>query len=973
MTTIGRGAHISQNELLGHLPPLKGKTTQVKFLAQHPELLKAEVVSWLADAVREQAKTKIDTARAIMLAEFAVTIAHKLGDQAALGQSFRAMGNAFYVSGKNRSAVKYHEKACRIFIELHSTTELGRTLNASIQPLILAGQYDHAFSAVEQARQIFAAEGNHWRLARVELNAGNIFHRQDRLAEALECYQRAHRYFLANPKQDPEALAVALHNVAMCLVGLNDFPRALATYEEARRFALEHGMQVLVGQADYNIASLHYFRGEHSRAVEMLRSTLETCRKANDQYHVALCHLDLSEIHLELNQPKQAEEMAQEAAAAFERLGMGYEGGKSLANLALAMWQQGKAKPALELFARARKMFGKEGNRIWASRIDLYTAIIFLNQGRNSEARRLGLAALKIFRASKSKVPHNLILCRLLLADLYLRTGKPAFASLHCKAALKHLHALELPVLSCQAQHLMGRIHMAAGSQTQAYDCYQKARKIMEALRSGLNREELKISFMKNRLEIYEELVELCLEQQPGPQRPEEAFEYIEQSKSRSLRDLMFKSRSEFQLAPNLDTELRRKLQDLRAEIHWYSHSYETEQLRGAQSSPERLAQIQAEIRKREAEVLRVVREMPFSVAESAGLVSPKAATAEEIRANLSPGSTLLEYFQVRGRFVVVLLRNDLLEIVPVGEVSRVNDLLARLQFQLSKFRLASEYTSAFQASLLQATQRHLKELYDELLGPVKKWLTGNHLLVVPHGILHSLPFHALFDGQQYIIDSFRVSYAPSATVLSLCRARSSNQSASALVLGIPDAAAPFVLDEAHAVANAIPGSELFLGKGATVGVLQQKGPHSRFIHIATHGYFRQDDPMFSGIRLGDGILSLYDLYQLRLPAELITLSGCATGLSVVAEGDELLGPVRGLIYAGAQSALLTLWDVQDHSTAQFMASFYGHLSGGTNGCTDGSADKSVALRQAALDLREVYPHPYYWAPFVLLGKVTSG
>jgi hypothetical protein len=98
VTTIGRGAHISQNELLGHLPPLKGKTTQVKFLAQHPELLKAEVVSWLADAVREQAKTKIDTARAIMLAEFAVTIAHKLGDQAALGQSFRAMGNAFYVS-----------------------------------------------------------------------------------------------------------------------------------------------------------------------------------------------------------------------------------------------------------------------------------------------------------------------------------------------------------------------------------------------------------------------------------------------------------------------------------------------------------------------------------------------------------------------------------------------------------------------------------------------------------------------------------------------------------------------------------------------------------------------------------------------------------------------------------------------------------------------------------------------------------
>ncbi len=118
---------------------------------------------------------------------------------------------------------------------------------------------------------------------------------------------------------------------------------------------------------------------------------------------------------------------------------------------------------------------------------------------------------------------------------------------------------------------------------------------------------------------------------------------------------------------------------------------------------------------------------------------------------------------------------------------------------------------------------------------------------------------------------------------------------------------------------------------------------------------------MFSGIRLGDGILSLYDLYQLRLPAELITLSGCATGLSVVANGDELLGLIRGLIYAGAQSALLTLWDVHDHSTAQFMSAFYGHLAS--------CADKAAALRQAALNLREIHPHPYYWAPFVLLGK----
>ena len=948
------------DELLAQLPQLTGKATRLRYLAENPQLLRAEIVTSLANSVREQAR--INPGRTVILAKFALTIAQKLRNQAAVGQSLRAMGNALHVSGQNRAAVKYHEMARRIFVSLSSTTELARTLNASVQPLILTGHYDLAFSAVEQARQIFAAEGNQWRLARVELNAGNIFHRQDRFAEALQYYERAHSYFVANPEQDPEALAASLHNVAMCLVGLNDFPRALATYKAARQFAAEHGMQAVVGQADYNIASLYYLRGEHSRAIEMLRSTRETCHKANDQYHVALCHLDLSEVYLELNQGKQAEEMAQQAVVCFERLGMSYETGKALANLALAVWQQGDAKPALELFVRARKMFVKEKNRIWPSRIDLYRTTIFIEQTRYAEAQRLCLAALKVFQLSK--VPHNLILCRLLLADLYLRTEKPRLARLHCSAALKQLDALDLPALSCQAYYLLGCISRQSFNRTEAYKCYQEARKTLEALRSGLNREELKSSFMKSRLEIYEGLVELCLEPSPDHQGLKEAFEYIEQSKSRSLRDLMLKSGSEFHLNATLNPDLVQKVQNLRAEINWYSHGYEAEQRREDKPSLEGLAGIRAEIRKRETELLRVVREMPFVAAESAGLVSPKAATVEEIRSTLAPDSTLLEYFQLHGRFVAVLLNRGSLEIVPIAEVSRVGDLLTRLQFQFAKLRLGSEYTTAFATSLLETTQRHLKDLYDELIGPIRKWLTGKHLVVVPHGILHSLPFHALFDGQRYLIDSFSFSYAPSATIFSLCHARPPNRSESSLVLGVPDAAAPFVSDEAKAVAATISASELFLGADASAFVLQEKGQRSRFIHIATHGYFRQDDPLFSGLRLGDGLLSLYDLYQLKLPAELITLSGCATGLSVVAAGDELLGLVRGLIYAGAQAALLTLWDVHDHSTAQFMTAFYGNLAS--------CEDKAAALCKAAINLREAYPHPYFWAPFILLGKVTS-
>jgi CHAT domain-containing protein len=285
--------------------------------------------------------------------------------------------------------------------------------------------------------------------------------------------------------------------------------------------------------------------------------------------------------------------------------------------------------------------------------------------------------------------------------------------------------------------------------------------------------------------------------------------------------------------------------------------------------------------------------------------------------------------------------------------------------FQISKFRLGAEYVQTFEKTLLGAAQAHLIQLYQEVLAPLRGHLRGKHLVIVPHGVLHYLPFHALDDGTGYLIDSFTVSYAPSASVFTHCQRKPSRTSGSSLILGVPDSQAPLILDEVRSVAEILPDAELLVGADANEAALREKGSHSRLIHIATHGSFRQDNPMFSGIRLGGAYLSLYDLYQLKLEAELVTLSGCATGLNVVAPGDELLGLIRGFLYAGAQSLLLTLWDVNDRSTAELMTLFYRTL-------TDG-ADKASALQSAMQELRERYPHPYHWAPFTLIGKVLAG
>ena len=183
--------------------------------------------------------------------------------------------------------------------------------------------------------------------------------------------------------------------------------------------------------------------------------------------------------------------------------------------------------------------------------------------------------------------------------------------------------------------------------------------------------------------------------------------------------------------------------------------------------------------------------------------------------------------------------------------------------------------------------------------------------------------------------------------------------------MGVPDANAPFIEMEAQAVAAAIPGARLFLGADATERTLRTHAAESRFVHIASHAYFRPGSPMFSALQLSDTQLNVHDLYHLRMPAELVALSGCATGAGITTGGDELLGMTRGLFCAGARALLVSLWDIHDESTAPFMARIYGRIVDGM--------PTAQALRTAMIELRDERPHPFYWAPFILMGKFWSG
>jgi len=443
-----------------------------------------------------------------------------------------------------------------------------------------------------------------------------------------------------------------------------------------------------------------------------------------------------------------------------------------------------------------------------------------------------------------------------------------------------------------------------------------------------------------------------------------DTFAYIEQAKSRSLADLIAFRSSSLPGRGIENSPAMAQFRELHQKLNWTYHQIELEELSQSPTSRERIRHLREHGRRYEDSMVRAFSQLQSVNRDFAALQSARTVSAQEIQ-KVIPGNTLLvEFYAARNVFYACLVSQKDLKILRVADVRKVREKLRLLQLQLAKFRLGEDYIKRLEKSLLQATQAHLEELYALLIAPLRDHLQAEHLVFVPHSFLHYLPFHALSEGGKYLIDDFTVSYAPSASIFALCQQKSgASTTGESLVLAVPDARAPQIEQEGRFVAQALAGARLFIGEEATEERLKEFGPQSRFIHIATHGYFRQDNPMFSSIRLGNSLLSLFDFYQLQFAAELVTLSGCGTGMNVVIGGDELIGLVRGLLYAGAQTLMVSLWEVHDQSTAEFMRDFYSSYNE--------TANKANALRQAIIKLREKRPHPYYWAAFALVGKFS--
>jgi CHAT domain-containing protein/tetratricopeptide (TPR) repeat protein len=349
-----------------------------------------------------------------------------------------------------------------------------------------------------------------------------------------------------------------------------------------------------------------------------------------------------------------------------------------------------------------------------------------------------------------------------------------------------------------------------------------------------------------------------------------------------------------------------------------------------------------AELAENLAELRQVVLQVGAADGDIAGLLARQAALEEKVRgrARRAPGSqtsgavpsldalaealgpaALIEYLTLDGQLSAVVMVDGRVTLHPVGPLETVESELAALRFGLRglAFQSRSARSLAAASALVDRKAAHLDDI---LLAPLRPEIGERDLVIVPTGALHALPWPALPGcvGRP-------VSVTPSAALWHRA-ATMPNGSDGRRVLasgpGLPHAAA-----EVAALTRRYRNARQFTGRRAMVEPVASALDGAELAHIAAHGHFRADNPLFSAIQLADGPLTVYDLERLGRPPRHIVLSTCDSALPAVHAGDELLGLTAALLAMGTRSLVATVVPVPDRATRPLMLRFHHHLDRG--------------------------------------------
>ena len=943
---------------LSRAATVESKAQLLALLAEDPTLATPRLASDLWRRVVELHRSDARAARE--LAECAWLVAERVGDQRSRALAHRALALAALAAGRQREVLSHYEAAERLHRDLGEEVERARVLRSMIDPLMHLGRYDEALATAEEAGRVLRERGETVLAAQVDANAGNVHHRLGRDAESLDAYARALAAFRA--AGDVDAAAVVEFNRANVFAERSELTEAERGYRRAMRHYRARGERLRESQCRYQLAYLAFLGGRYTEALRGIEAVRLTEKELGDERHAALCTLDEAELLLSLNAWEEARERAGEAREELVGLGLAQDAIRAALFLGLGALHLRRWDEAAERLGEARIGFESEGNAVLAALASLYQAELALRRREPRAALGAARSAARTFmaRGLAAKEGYARIVAGRALAFL----GRPAFAARQAEAALELLARVPSGGIAWRAHALLAEL---AADPVERRERLEAAIREAEQIRARILPDELQAAFQRDKVDLYESLALSLLSEPSGRV---EAFEILESARARVLADRLAGDaavwdRDDEARGPEpARAALRRAVEELN---HLYRRLNEAERDDASRAVAE---PARAEIARREGELAGLRRSAQLE--RGAGPATRMAHGRDTLNALagiLAQDEALVAYAFLREELhAFVVDRRGVSWTGPIARRDEVEEALDRWLFQAGKTALGRPYLESRAAPLKASALHALARLHDLVWQPVRPHLEDpTAIVIVPSGPLFYLPFHALWDGRCHLIEDCEISTAPSARALVTLHRRHRRDAGGrtrALVLGYEVEGLPGIAREVEAVRAALPGATALVGRAATRGALRRLGGEASILHLAAHAVLRDDNPLLSSIELADGRLTFYDLFDLRLGAELVVLSGCQTGRGRVLEGDEVMGLARGFQYAGALSLVASLWPVEDQAAADLMSGFYTRIAAGQGprGALAGAMRERIAGGRL----------PHEWAPFYLSGRSSE-
>jgi CHAT domain-containing protein/Tfp pilus assembly protein PilF len=884
--------------------------------------------------------------------------------------------------GDFKGALAWHRKALERARESGWVEGEARALATVAWCYLQLSCPDEAIELYRKSLALWRWAGGPYEQAAALQKLGKAYEKKHDLESALRSFEEA--FSRAEDGEDLAQQGRALSSLGASHYYLGHSGEAREIWEKGLDLSRNGGDEDTEALLLNNLAVLYHNRGQFQRAVDLYTQVAERISLADS----GLVRSNLGNLFLEMGSPEKALENYARAKAAYHATHELEKEMDALVNVGRARLQMGDVQTALAEFEEARRAL-PEPRAPWSAFYSIGLAQTELRRPR--EALTALNTALGIADAT-----HDLsrqAAAHLALGSAYAALGQPEAALASLDKAIAG--GSEIGYLSVVAPAFLqrARLRRDQGKLEESAADIRNALSLVESTRRNIPGDELRVGFFATKRSYYDFQIDLLMQLDrlhPGAYVAQ-ALEASERARARGLLDLLAEGRID--LSKGLDPALRRREDDLFDKI-----SRDQLELRAGMAKPERIQELRAELSRLDDEREQLDQEIRTSNKRYAEIRYPSPLTLAGIQNRILDDDTaLLEYALGDKRSVLFVVTRQALEAYELPAAQEIVQRVRRLRDAMER------------ESLL--TRRDYEELafqlYQELLAPALGAFSGKeNLLIVPDGALHYLPFEALltepagdrpFRDLPYLLRRYAIAYIPSASVLAGLREPRQEpvpaarmqvaafapfaEPGSGRVTRGPSlstdasrwsfAPLPASQREIAGIAGLYPGTSLsFIGEQASEDAVAHNPAvaGARRLHFATHAEIDELSPEHSALVLAggageDGLLQVYEIFNLKLSADLAVLSACQTALGKDVTGEGLVGLSRAFFYAGVPSLVVSLWNVVDGPTPDLMVDFYKDL--------DRLKDKAKALQAAKLSMigRGAYSHPSFWAPFILLGE----